>query len=265
MDVESVRSLGHRTDLALLHRGGSTICDRGDHLVVRTDDNPNFWWGNFLLLRSAPTAGETGAWVRRFEEEFPTARHRAFGIGDPGAGPGGVAGFLAAGYAIGLDTVLTASAVTAPTRPHSGADCRPLAGDADWQQHVELQFLVHCDPTTRAEKGPFMAARAATRRRIVDSGQGVWVGAFLEGRLVAQLGLVAAGTRLARFQDVETHPAFRRRGLAATLVHGASAIGFGQLGARTLVMVADPDDEAIRVYRALGFVEAEHRLGVDRA
>ena len=83
-------------------------------------------------------------------------------------------------------------------------------------------------------------------------------------RLVAQLGLVAAGAGLARFQDVETHPACHRRGLAATLVHGASAIGFGQLGAQTLVMVADPDDEAIRVYRALGFVEAERRLGVAR-
>lgn len=47
------------------------------------------------------------------------------------------------------------------------------------------------------------------------------------------------------------------------LVHRASATGFGPLGG-TLVMVADPDDEAIRVSRGLGFVEAERQLGVDR-
>ena len=42
MDLGSVRSLGYQTDLALLQCGGSTICDHGDHLVVRTDDNPGF-------------------------------------------------------------------------------------------------------------------------------------------------------------------------------------------------------------------------------
>lgn len=169
MDATSLRSLGYRTDVAVLRRGGSTICDRGDHLVVRTADDPSFWWGNFLLLRSAPAAGETGAWVRRFEEEFPTARHRAFGIDDPDAGPGGVAGFVAAGYSIGLDTVMTAAAVAAPTRPHVGACCRALDADADWQQHLELQEIVHGDPS-RTESLPFMTARAATSDRRLRTG-----------------------------------------------------------------------------------------------
>lgn len=39
-----VRSLGYRTDLALLRLGGSEFEDRGDHLVVRTPHNPTFWW-----------------------------------------------------------------------------------------------------------------------------------------------------------------------------------------------------------------------------
>ena len=51
MDVES---LGYRTDLALLRLGGSTIEDRGDHLVVRSPYNPTFYWGNFLLLEHVP-------------------------------------------------------------------------------------------------------------------------------------------------------------------------------------------------------------------
>src|SRR5215470_5926613 len=46
-----VRSLGYRTDLAILALEGSQVTDHGDHLVIRTPGNPDYWWGNFLLLR----------------------------------------------------------------------------------------------------------------------------------------------------------------------------------------------------------------------
>jgi predicted GNAT family acetyltransferase len=65
---------------------------------------------------------------------------------------------------------------------------------------------------------------------------------------------------LARFQSVETHPEFRGRGLAGTLVHHVSCYGFGELGAKTLVMVADPHYLAVRVYRSVGFLDRESQL-----
>ena len=55
-----VASLGFRTDLALLERSGSTIDDRGDHLVITTPSNPGFYWGNFLLLDQVPAAERVG-------------------------------------------------------------------------------------------------------------------------------------------------------------------------------------------------------------
>ena len=60
-----MRCLGFRTDLALLRLAGSSIEDRGDHLVVRTSANPTFWWGNFLLLEGTPRADEVAGWVQR--------------------------------------------------------------------------------------------------------------------------------------------------------------------------------------------------------
>jgi ribosomal protein S18 acetylase RimI-like enzyme len=59
---------------------------------------------------------------------------------------------------------------------------------------------------------------------------------------------------------VQTHPDARNQGLASTLVHHASTYGFAELGARTLVMVADPEYLAIRIYRALGFSDNETQL-----
>ncbi len=58
---------------------------------------------------------------------------------------------------------------------------------------------------------------------------------------------------LARFQYVETHPAWRRRGLCSALVHAVCTFGHAQLDASTLVIVADPADVAMRLYESLGF------------
>jgi hypothetical protein len=60
---------------------GSTVDERDGYLVVRTPENPSFYWGNFLLLREPPQAVEP--WLTRFEVEFPEARHRAFGLDLP--------------------------------------------------------------------------------------------------------------------------------------------------------------------------------------
>ena len=97
-------------------------------------------------------------------------------------------------------------------------------------------------------------------RRVVEGGAGVWVGSFDDGRLVSQLGLLRAGRGLARYQDVETHPDFRRRGLAGALVGFAGELMLTSPDVSTLVMVADPDDDAFRLYRSLGFAETEHQI-----
>jgi predicted GNAT family acetyltransferase len=98
---------------------------------------------------------------------------------------------------------------------------------------------------------------------LAAAGHGAWFGAFLDGTLVSQLGLITGKSGPARYQSVETHPAARRRGLAGTLVwHAGAAVLTG--GASTLVMVADPEDVAIRVYRSVGFTVMESQLGFIR-
>jgi ribosomal protein S18 acetylase RimI-like enzyme len=77
-----------------------------------------------------------------------------------------------------------------------------------------------------------------------------------EGRVVASLGLFGRDG-FGRFQHVETHPDFRRRGLCRALVHAACAHGLHTRGWHTLVMAADPHDVAIALYRSVGFVQVE--------
>jgi GNAT superfamily N-acetyltransferase len=252
-----VRSLGYRTDLAILELEGSQVTDRGDHLVIRTPGNPDYWWGNFLLLRELrPGSGER--WLARFAAEFPGARHVAIGLDGAGgeAGDDGITGMI-----MERNAVMTAGAVHAPPHPNTGSLVRPLAGDADWRQSIELALAVSADEPGGDAR--FLAARLAAKRALTEAGHGAWWGAFSGGTLVAQLGLITAKSGLARYQDVETHPAARRRGLAGTLVWRAGAAALAA-GAGTLVIVADPGDAAISVYRSVGFTVAESQLSLVR-
>ena len=254
-----MESLAFRTDLALAALAGSEVEDRGDHIAVRTPDNPDYYWGNFLLLPRAPTAAELPGWEETFARTFPRSRHRAYGVATAGGTRADLAAFAAAGLETDASSVMTATAVHEPPRPNTEATCRPLAGDDDWAQQLDL-WLTSEDGGNR----DFVVAKVAAERQMTESGSGAWWGAFVGGRLLSSMGLFAASPGLARFQQVQTHPDARGRELAGTLVHRVSRFGFEELDATTLVMVADPDYLAIRIYRAVGFADTETQLQAQR-
>jgi len=254
-----VTSLGYQTDLALRVLEGAAITDRADYLVVRTRGNPDFYWGNFLLLAAWPRPGTGAGWLDRFAAEFPSARHVALGV-DSADEPAEIPGeFLAAALEPQRATVLTCTGVQPPPHPSTDAEIRLLESDADWQQSRELGIRCYGDD------GPYLDRRAAARRRLTQAGRAAWFGAFADGRLLSQLGVCDVGRGLARYQDVETDPAARRRGLAGTLVWHAGRHAREALGAGTFVIVADPAEAAIWLYRACGFADAQSQFSFERA
>ena len=257
------QSLGYQTDLAVRVAEGSTVTDRGDHLIVRTEENPRYWWGNFLLLATAPRASEMADWLERFAAVFPGARHRVFGVDTADATEVDDTVFASAGLTADRGIVLTARAVGDPPHRHAAALIRPLAGPGDWHQSGQLTAVCAAQDPVPADQ-EFAELRAVARRRMAEAGAATWFGAFADDRLVAQLGLVPLPGRLARFQDVETHPADRRQGLAGTLVWTASRFGLDELGTTRLVIVADPGSAGHRVYQSVGFASAEDHVGFVR-
>ena len=257
-----VRSLGYRTDLMVRGLEGSTIEDRDSYLVVRTPDREDYWWGNFLLFAAPPARGESGSWLAAFSAEFPAARHVAIGIDVTEVSAVDVNELTMSGLSMERTAVLTAQQVDEPPRPNQAATIRPLTGDDDWAQATALRAAVN-DGTPGGEAG-FVQAGVAAERALTQEGYGIWFGAFTDGELAAQLGLVTDGSGIARYQNVETRPEWRRRGLAGTLVWQAARYALDTLGVSTLVMLADPRAPAIRVYRSLGFADAETQVGFER-
>src|SRR5579863_9380717 len=75
-----VVSLGFRTDLMVRGLEGSEIADHGGYVTVRTRANPEFYWGNFLLLPADALSDPPDRWLSLFAAEFPDAGHLALGI-----------------------------------------------------------------------------------------------------------------------------------------------------------------------------------------
>src|SRR5258707_2304195 len=155
-----VTSLGFRTDLALRVLEGAEITDRGDYTVVRSPDNPTFWWGNFLLLAGWPEPGTGDGWLARFAAEFPQAEHLALGV-DAGHEPAQVPPeFLAAGLEFERATVLSCAAVQPPPRQNTEAEIRRLESGDDWEQSRDLGIRCYgyggcyLDPRAQGRGGP---------------------------------------------------------------------------------------------------------------
>jgi ribosomal protein S18 acetylase RimI-like enzyme len=256
-----IKSLGYRTDVMVRALEGAQVTEQNGYVTIRSPGNPDFWWGNYLLLPESGLRDGPQRWIEQFTAEFPDATHLTMGA-DITGDDAGLAAFADAGLEISRETVLTAPGLHEPAHPAPAGEFRPLAGDADWLQAARLRDV--CD----AEEGPprgraFTDARHAARRTLAEGGHGAWFGTFLDGELAAQLGVISDGTGIARYQEVATHPDARRRGLAGALLGHAARYATSQLGATTLVIVADRD-AAIRLYRSVGFTDHETQVAIYR-
>jgi ribosomal protein S18 acetylase RimI-like enzyme len=230
--------------------------------VVRTPSNPSFYWGNFLAFADPLRAGDAARWGELFVRHHPSARHRAFAVDSPAGVAGDPAEVAALGVQLQLGSVLTAAAPL--SGPASAATVRTVRDDADWRQLLEVRLSCENGPPAPGS-ADFLTAKAAEDRRLAEAGVGAWFGAVVDDRIVATLGIFADGGGTARYQNVETHPAFRRRGLAGALLRHAARYARERLGAHTVVIVADPDYHAIDLYRSVGFRDAERQVQLEAA
>lgn len=132
---------------------------------------------------------------------------------------------------------MVADADTLRPAPATGAEVRPLDG-ADLPALVAL----YADRPEAVFTRPMFAS-------------GVYVGAFIDGALVAAAGTHAVSPRhgMAAIGNVFTHPEYRGRGLG-TATTGALARALAARGIRDLALnVREDNHAAISVYRRLGF------------
>jgi len=260
-----VRSLGYRTDLIFPAFDGE-ITDRGGYRIVRTPSNPGFYWGNFLLFRDPPGPGDHTRWPELFIREIgapPAVRHQTFGWDSISDAGGDTREFLERGFRVARSSVLTAESIQPPEKIPDRVVVRPLESDDDWREALELQVACREPEFTEAGYREFRARGIIRYRAMIRAGLGAWYGAFLAGRLVADLG-VFHDHSVGRYQEVETHPEFRRRGIAGTLVRFAGRHALDAFNLQTLVIVAEAGEPPAHLYESVGFRQTEFQMGLEK-
>jgi ribosomal protein S18 acetylase RimI-like enzyme len=242
----------------LFHRFDGTILDRGEYWVVKTPSNPGYFLGNFLLFFRAPERGSLARWRELFGREFASgagAGHLAFFWDSPSEGLGDVTELLLADFTVDRAVVLTARSVRAPGKINHAVEVRPIRTDAEWLEATEGQIVCRNADYPGDAYRIFKERQMQSYRAMADKGMGQWFGAFLDGRMVGDLGLYRDET-VGRFQSVETHPDVRRRGVCGRLVYEASRHAFEYMGVTDLVMVADENYHAAKIYESAGFARS---------
>jgi len=273
-------NLGALTEIAVLAEAAE-VTIRPDHLIVRCPAMPDFYWGNHLLLHRAPTADAVEHWLTVFAETFgddPRIRHVAIGWQDHTGDAPAVDAFAARGYLID-DTVVTTLDTPPPARAlPEGMTIDIARSDADWQAALELAIVSREARHTASAYRSYLDGIFAQRRIQAEAGRLRWYLAWIDGRVVGDMGLFVVREPpgglpvdrldvplpIARFQAVKTHPDARKRGVCSSLLTSVCRDALGPLGVRRLVLMADPSGPAWRIYQRHGFRPMARLRGVWR-
>ncbi len=257
----NLKSLGRKTDLIFSRFEGQVI-DRGDYIVIKTPSNPNFYWGNFIIFSKEPKPGDFKLWKSIFDEEFDSysgINHYTFtwdtdekGVYDE---------FLKDGFEFDSGVVLTTERLVPPQYKNDLIKIRKIESEKSWKEVIELQVKCADPKFLNDHYREFKEAQFRNYKTMSDAGKGYWFGAYIDEVLVADLGIFFEG-EVARYQSVETDPKFRKQGICANLVYQVGQFAFEKLGVKTLVMEADPNYHAARIYESVGFQKTEINHGL---
>jgi hypothetical protein len=233
------------------------IVNKAEYTMVQTPAQPNYYWGNYIVFKTPPKAGSLKHWTEIFNREFTyysEPNHYTFTWQSQEQGD--CSEFLNANFELDSTTVLTSSNPKPPPFQNQNLLVRKIVSDKDWNDVVQLQLLCKDDKYSTESYTSYIVPQMKTYRKMTESNMGNWFGAFLNDKLVGDLGIFYEG-QLARFQSLGTHPDFRRQGICGTLVFQSSQIALKEFGVKQLVMVADTNYHAARIYESVGFNRTE--------
>ncbi len=253
-----IRSLGRQTDL-IFARFSGYVKDLGNYTLVQTPSNPGYHWGNYIIFDRAPKGGDYEEWKQLFDNEFSyykVPHHYVFTWDTINQEEGETQEFVDNGFEFDSAIVLTTKTLNPPEHLNNTITIRKIITDDEWEAVIRLQTLCADPKVLNDYYIDFKREQIANYRKMSEVEKGSWFGAFIRDELVGDLGIFF-DDKVARYQNVGTHPDYRKQGICGTLVYEAGKIAFADYGINYLVMEADPDYHAARIYESVGFKRTE--------
>jgi GNAT superfamily N-acetyltransferase len=242
------------TDLDLIRMHGH-VAVVDDLVVSRVPDNPGYRWGNCLHLPRAPEIDQLDLLIQTSRELFrdqPMSTHVMLRWHGEPIEPELEAAAITRGMLVDSGQVMYADQLKEVQS--EDISIRRLDLDQDWPEMVALN--VRCDPEEIDGLPDYIAFKEGLRRAEkawISAGHASWWGAFIDGRLAGQAGMVQCSQRRGRYQSVETHPDFRQRGVCSVLVSTIGRQALAEKECDLLLLGVNPKAMAIHIYAKLGF------------
>ncbi|MEO0931891.1 MAG: GNAT family N-acetyltransferase [Pseudomonadota bacterium] len=250
------RSIGLASD-ALVMRDQSVFEEYPNRIVMRTPDEPDYWHGNLVIMREAGDPTEDIAW---FARDFPDASHLTVVWDVPGLDPAPLASALP-GVEVATFDVLSLLGPVSDAPAPAGIELRPVT---DWDALLDLQLEAAKDEGyDLAAHKRYLRRRNTALRTQITADRGQWFGAFDGDLLVGTLGIFHDDS-LARYQSVITRASHRRQGICAALLAHSGQWARNRAPHATLVIVAEAESNAGRLYRRAGFALTETLVDATR-
>ncbi|PCJ17465.1 MAG: GNAT family N-acetyltransferase [Candidatus Cloacimonadota bacterium] len=257
-----IKSLGYRTDF-IFNRFDGSIEEKENYIVVKTKSNPNYFWGNLLLYKNPPQIGDLEKWKLDFHKEFtnPNIYHITLAWDSINGDVTCPKEFILDGFELDNSVVLVATEVIKPKKLNIDIEVRLIKTEEEFKKVIKIQTRCGGSHLSRDSWESFYNVQMKQYKKMISQGLGNWFGAYLNKDLVGSLGIFN-DKEVGRFQIVSTDPKHQRKGICSTLVYKSAIFAFEKMKLTTLVMVADEEYHAAKIYESVGFKANQRQIGL---
>jgi ribosomal protein S18 acetylase RimI-like enzyme len=250
----------------------ATITHRNfDNIVFETPTRRDYWFGTYVVSKSAKfqSIAELAAfWHRSFPRKNTDCPARMIVQWEIPANDQTIPDSVRAiknsfgDCDVGITSILTISPDKAATvEMPNEFTLRMAQTPGDFAMLVELALAHIASEAQTPATASFVRWKHAQYRAQVEAGSSSWWMLSKGGLHVAQCGLVNDG-RLARFQEVTTHPEHRRNGYGRMLCGNVLTRGTRGLGLQKIVVASETDTYVEAMYGSLGFKRVSFQVSV---
>ena len=242
-------------------------------IVYKTKTRPDYWFGNYIVS-SSPVTNESLPEIRsQWQKEFAQEAGILWQIVEweiPFDGEMPDVSNVARAFNAEIDIRIVRVARRGEFHLNlsrseflAGIELIKVKNQVQHQKALQIALADHQAEPVSGATSDFIQWRSEQRRQSAILGNGDWWLLMNQGMPVASCGLFFDADCLkGRFREVTTHPEWRGRGFATTLVGmlAQNYLTHGQV--QELIIVSEPDSIADSIYSKLGFKAVSFQIAL---
>ncbi len=258
----TLNSIGLKTDLFFSEFAGNVNTSKSN-ILIKTPNNPNYHWGNYIVFYSAPKKGDIKKWKQLFNDNFEyykSPHHYSFtwdNINESSLSTDdSIKEFVDDGFEFETHSVLTTNKLKTYKDHNTNFQFKTLNSNQDWEMAKDLQIVCMDPKYANSNHINFKTNQMKQYQEMSKEGLGHWYGLFNKEQLISNLGIYG-NKNFGRFQSISTHPNFRSQGACHDLLIHSSKHFSNKFKPTNFVIIADKSYHALGLYKSCGFSEIE--------